>query len=148
MRLPLTFRFDAGPHARHASRARSWLLLVAIVPSLTFLGHWPELRVDIPGTNSYLVLPGGEADHASGHSHNDAGGPAEEHQHEQHCHANVASCSDIPFTGVSAFAMLAAAVAFLAISGQLVLVSPRIWQPERALQVDPSTPPPKRVALA
>lgn len=80
----------------------SWAMACAILPSLLFLGHW-SLRFDLPGTSARLVvLPGEEhsADHDSPHgqSSNDA--------HERHCHGDAASCSDVPFAGGSAFALL------------------------------------------
>ncbi len=59
-------------------------LLVALLPTLLFMGH--SLR---PGT-----MPIDSARAAAGSA---ATGPAH-HDHEQHCHEGLASCSDQPVT--------------------------------------------------
>ncbi len=59
-------------------------LLLALLPTLLFMGH--SLR---PGT-----MP---IDSAAGVIDASATGPAH-HEHEQHCHEGLASCSDQPLT--------------------------------------------------
>lgn len=124
---------------RDRTRAVVWLLLIGILPSLTFMGHWPALHVDIPGTNLYLGLPDvGES--ARGHQ----GGQS----HENHCHESVASCSDQPITGISAFALLAESVALIGVAGALVAVAARWWQPRRPVSLLPELQPPRLPAFA
>lgn len=117
-----------------------------MLPTLTFLGHW-SLHVDVPGTNLYvLIVPGGDdqADvHAAGHPDDDG------HSHERHCHAGVASCSDIPFTGASPFALLSDSLAYLGALGALTVLALSFWCPGATASVSPDLEPPRRkLALA
>ena len=91
------------------TNSRSLLLLVAILPALTFLGHWPALVFPVPGVEAVIAVPffGHDGNSFAADSH------ANEQEHEQHCHANASSCSDVPFTGASAFALMNTAVASL-----------------------------------
>jgi hypothetical protein len=137
-------------------RLVSWWLLIAILPALTFLGHWPETRIDIPGTNAWFVVPltGGHDDGA--HEHAGAGaqsrgtttiGTEDPDAHARHCHADAASCTDAPFTGASAFALLCESVALLGAAGvQFALVS-AWWRPSRVLSTAPDLRPPRPLAF-
>jgi len=122
-------------------RFRTWALLLALLPALTFLGHW-SLHVDVPGTNLYVVVVPGEP--AQAHTHDgkqqDSG-----QSHERHCHAGVASCSDIPFTGASPFALLSDSVAYLGAFGALTALALLFWRPGATASVGPDLQPPKPV---
>jgi hypothetical protein len=112
--------------------ARQMLLLVAILPSFTFLGHW-GLQFDVPGTDDYVVLVPG-ASHEDQH---------EVGQHENHCHLNAATCTDIPFTGASPFALLHASVAYLGATALLLAFALNAWRPSSGATVDPDLRPPR-----
>jgi hypothetical protein len=120
-----------GMVARIGARA----LLIAFLPSLLFLGHW-TIRFDIPGTDLYVGMP------ESAHVHTEGDG----HDHAQHCHANVASCSDVPFTGASAFALMSESVAYLGFGGVLLALGLCWWTPSRTATVAPEPTPPRRGA--
>lgn len=124
----------ALPSPRISQRV-SILLLLSLLPMLTFMGHWPS-AVDIPGTNQYLSIPlAGHQAHDDGHG--------EEHSHTQHCHGNSASCSDVPvFAGVS-FALMAEALALSVAAGLVWAVAIRWWQPRRSNSLVPELQPPK-----
>lgn len=127
-----------------APRFRSWALVVALLPTLTFLGHW-TLQFDIPGTNLFvLVVPGETAPDA--HTHDGGTQPGDNHSHEQHCHAGVASCSDIPFTGASPFALLNDSLAYLGACGALTVLAVLFWRPVASASVSPDLRPPRLLA--
>lgn len=125
-------------------RTRQLALLLAYLPSLLFIGHWP-LAVDIPGTDLYIGLPLTPA--ARSHA-----GPTtpegEGHDHAQHCHADLGACSDVPFTGASPFALLSEAVAFLGAAGLLLFVACGPWRPHHVMTVLPGRRPPRPLAFA
>ena len=94
-------------------RRRRWwsaLLLVALLPSALFLGHW-GLVATVPILDAQIVLVPAEAghhDHPSGdHGQEDSAA------HSRHCHGGVATCSDVPYAGASGFALLSKSVALL-----------------------------------
>jgi len=127
-------------------RWRSRLLLFAILPTLTFLGHWPVLSVTVPGLALSLTVPfvsEETLDHATPISGPVLGSSSDAQEHSQHCHANVATCTDIPFTGGSAFALLGEAVAFLGAAAILVALSMRPWRPTHESAVPPELRPPR-----
>lgn len=88
-----------------AARTGSAVLFVALLPSLTFFGHW-SLRVEIPGTGYYV----GATPAADAHS-------SEGHDHSKHCHENMATCSDVPFAGGATVALLQDQVSVLHLLG-------------------------------
>ena len=54
-------------------RIGSWLVLVlALLPAITYMGHWPAAGVDL---------------------HADAHGPSTAAEHEAHCHGGVSHCA-------------------------------------------------------
>lgn len=108
-----------------------WVLLVALLPSLAFLGHW-TLQISIPGTEFYLGLPGPAAQDYS------AGG-----DHEAHCHGDSASCSSAPFAGASAVAVLSQSAAFLGAAAALIALATLTWRPSRELTLAPDRRPPR-----
>ena len=63
--------------------------------------------------------------------------------HERHCHAGVASCSDIPFTGASPFALLSDSLAYLGAFGALTALALLFWRPRSAASVDPESAAPE-----
>lgn len=139
-----------------ARRQRGWVLLIAILPTLTFLGHWPRIEIPLPGTGAHVVLPFLQGDHvaidqADTVLHND-GPTARPHEHEEdhgrHCHANAASCSDVPFTGASAFAMMHAAAASIGAESPATAIATTWWQPHGAFAVDPEIQPPRAASFA
>lgn len=118
---------------------RAWALLVAFLPTLTFLGHW-TLHIDIPGTNEYLLIVPGEPAHADSHADEHS---SQSENHDRHCHAGVASCSDIPLTGISAFALLNDSIAYLGATGALIVLAAIAWRPRTLNSIDPDLQPPR-----
>jgi hypothetical protein len=120
-----------------------WLLLVGYLPSLTFLGHVP-LDFNIPGTTWYIGMP-----EIAGHSgHNDStagmnGNAASEHLHDQHCHTDMGSCSDAPYTGSASFALVAAVITLLGAATAAFALTARWWRPSFAISAPPLVPPPR-----
>jgi hypothetical protein len=127
--------------AKRNGLAREWLLLIAILPSLTFLGHW-EIDIPVSGTAWYVAFPGA---HTADHHHDDGSGGGDHEEHDRHCHANFSSCADVPFTGASPFAVLAECVALLGAAGTLVLLAATAWQPGKLLDIIPEPRPPRFV---
>lgn len=123
---------DGRPRALAAlvprAAAMRWLLFAAMLPSLTFLGHWP-LRIDVPGTNLYVGLP----------ETADPGG----HDHTKHCHADAASCSDTPLTTTASIGMLADSLSFAGVSAPLIPLTLAHLPGADQAHVGPMNPPPK-----
>jgi hypothetical protein len=116
-----------------AARFQHLLLLVGILPSLTFLGHW-TVQFDIPGTNSYVLVVPGEA-------HDDL--HEDVHTHESHCHASAATCTDIPFVGASPFALMHDSVIYLGVAAVLIVLGLNTWRPRKSTTVAPLLQPPQ-----
>ena len=57
------------------------------------------------------------------------------------CYA--ASCTDVPFTGVSAFALMSESAALLGAGGALLLLVLALWAPTRNLAPLPALQPPR-----
>lgn len=123
-----------------SQRAASFALIIALLPTLTFLGHW-TLHIDVPGTNLYLVLVPAEPE--SAHTHTDTAEHEDGGSHSQHCHTSAASCSDIPFTGASPFALINDSLAHLGEAGALIAIALALWRPWRSLQIAPELLPPR-----
>lgn len=128
------------PQAWLARRLPRWALLAALLPSLSFAGHWTP-HVHIPGTDFYLGLP----ETSAAHSHFTT--PSKGGDHEAHCHTGAASCSDVPFTGVSAFAVLSQTVALLGATMALIALANFAWRPNRTLALVPEPKPPRARAF-
>jgi len=130
---------------RAAVRKIALGLFLSMLPTLTYFGHWPEVYLDIPGTGLVLGLPGSGA-----HAHTPTGAEEDgaEGAHRDHCHAESASCSDVPFTGVSAFAMVNRAIAVLGATGMLTLLAVRWWKPVYSHPLVPELQPPRRFATS
>ncbi len=117
-------------------RAALWLLL-ALLPMLTFAGHWPS-HIDIPGTNLYVTLPFA----SQAHDHAGAGD-----DHGRHCHANAANCSDVPAAAGVSFALMNETIATLGVGALMVAIALASWQAPPALAISPELRPPKRAPL-
>lgn len=125
---------------KRGRRVREWALLVALLPSLTFVGHWRP-HVDIPGTNLYVGLPA-PAGESQPHTHSGQtrdGGD----DHASHCHANASSCTDVPYVGASAFALLTESASFIGAAVVLTAVALAAWRPHRTLAIAPEPRPPR-----
>ena len=102
-------------------RPTTAVLLLALLPSLLFLGHW-QLELAVPSFASHVLLvPGEGAAHQSAHEddHESGKGAA----HARHCHGGAATCSDVPYAGGSGFALLSEAVAPLTSPPTVVAVN-------------------------
>ncbi len=121
-------------------RRLALVLLFALLPTLSYFGHWPEVSFAIPGSSLVLGLPGSAAHTHAADPGSGAGG------HTSHCHSEAASCSDAPFTGVSAFAMLNETVAFLGAAGLLTLLALCWWRPVSSQPLSPELRPPRALA--
>jgi hypothetical protein len=138
----LSARFDSPG----AIRRLGLLLLLSFLPSLTFLGHWPRVEIPIPGSDSYILVPGTGVEESThpAHSHDDGGSiGGQAHTHEQHCHANLASCSDVPLTTISPVAHMAEAIGLLGADGAFTAVHPVDRNPGPENTVEPQLQPPK-----
>jgi len=129
-------------------RWRSKFLLIAILPALTFFGHWPVITIHVPGAALDLTVPfvSEESAHeqAAGTAAGaGAGSSSDAHEHAQHCHADAGSCTDVPFTGASAFGLLDDTVAFLGAGALLTLIVATAWRPGRDAPIDPDLRPPR-----
>jgi len=110
-------------------RRFSWVLFLALLPSLSFFGHWPE-QFAIPGTAYAIAIPG-------------AAGGAEAHDHASHCHAEAASCSDAPAAAGVSFALMNESLTLLVAGGVLVLLALRWWVPGEDHPLSPEPAPPR-----
>ncbi|MBE7520623.1 MAG: hypothetical protein HS107_15415 [Thermoflexaceae bacterium] len=90
----------------------SKLLFLSLLPTLLFVGHW-SLHIEIPGTHYYVGAPTLSAEAAAANHHGGSSGQHSSHDHEQHCHANAATCADAAAVPVAPVAHLADAVAAL-----------------------------------
>jgi hypothetical protein len=115
-------------------RQVSWTLLIALLPTLLFFGHWPDIQFSLPGTGLTLAVPFISHDHS---------GAPDEDGHTQHCHANVGTCTDVPFTGASAFAYLSESVAALGIAAAFIGLVALCWRPLADQSVAPELQPPR-----
>ncbi len=120
------------PRVLGAARSRrlALVLLVALLPTVSYFGHWPALTLPIPGTAYVLTLPFSGEDAAPG-------------DHAAHCHGESAGCTSGAGAGTIALALLAAAIALVLPAGPLVPVpvgcSPRL----RARYLRPEHGPPR-----
>ncbi|MCO5202116.1 MAG: hypothetical protein M9925_10485 [Chloroflexi bacterium] len=121
-------------------RRASWILVLALLPTLTFFGHWPE-QISLPGTGYYLAIPGSSPVAPDGTAN---GG----HDHSSHCHADAATCSDVPATAGVSFAILNETVALFGAGGLFVLLALRWWVPGEGFTPSPELEPPRALAHA
>ena len=120
----------------------SWMLFVALLPTLLFFGHRPDVHVSLRGSGLTLTAPFiGHSRGGAEVTDTESGGTVA--HHDQHCHANVGSCSDVPFTGISAFALLSESVSCIGRAGALVGLECSSWQPTAEATVPPRLRPPR-----
>lgn len=116
-------------------RRISILLLLSLVPMLTFMGHWPG-SVPIPGTDQYLSIPlAGHQTHDDSHE--------DSHAHEQHCHGNSSSCSDVPAMAGVSFALMNEMLALTVSAGLLWAIALQWWRPRGSNSLLPELLPPR-----
>ncbi len=118
-------------------RRASWILVLALLPTLTFFGHWPA-ELSIPGTGYYLALPGAAPASVEGDGHD----------HSRHCHADAASCSDVPAAAGVSFALLNESLALFGAAGLFVLLALRWWKPGEGFTPSPELEPPRALIRA
>jgi len=128
---------------RQAARNRLFagLMLLAILPAVTYFGHWEIPHLGIPGTDLYIALPGNSPPTAErGHSH-----AADTSDHSRHGHGTSGE-------GASASAPATAAVFNEAVMffGLMVVAAVALfaWRPSRILTITPVLQPPRAFALA
>ncbi|MDZ7729705.1 MAG: hypothetical protein U5Q44_16735 [Dehalococcoidia bacterium] len=114
------------------------VLLFALAPSVTYVGHWP-LRVDIPFTNYYWGFP--EA--WGSHTHSSHGGE----DHGSHCHGE-SSCTTKPVTSGAGFALVAETLLLLGAGALLLRLQTRERRLHAAGDPAPEPPPPRPARLA
>lgn len=102
---------------------------------LTFAGHW-SIELPVPGTSLRVQLPLVEA---GAHQHDGHAQPG----HEDHCHADAGSCSDVPVTSLASVALLHETIAFVTAGGRLEPLASGYWQPSHSEIVTPETTPPR-----
>jgi hypothetical protein len=119
-------------HSRN-ERLRSWLLLVALAPILTFMGHWPG-SLPIPGTDLFVTVP------FAGQAADSEGG---EHSHGQHCHGDSDGCSDAPVAANVGLALLSTPLSPAGASGIFVALMLLWWQPKSSTAIGPELQPPR-----
>ena len=110
------------------------LLLLALLPSLLYLGHW-ELSFDIPHTNLYWEMPliGQSRLHDDGEAH------------ENHCHGDGECASASSIAGV-AIALLSRVLGLIGANGLLSLVAVLSVMPVQRPGDAPVPPPPRGAA--
>ena len=122
--------------ARRFSAFAPCVLLVAFIPMLTFMGHWPA-TVSIPGTSYEVAVPLAGASHSDGHADEESSG------HVNHCHGGVASCGDAPAGAGVSLSLYQDPVAVATVSLALIAVWLAAWQPRRSIAIAPELLPPK-----
>jgi hypothetical protein len=127
---------SAYPTPRRQPLRISVVLLAALLPMLTFFGHWDELGIT---PHSHAAH-----EHDERTTHASPGQPHHHHaEHASHCHVDLASCADVPLTALTGFALLNDSLAVLGEAGVLIPVNSRPEQRPRANVVRPAVPPPR-----
>lgn len=121
------------------------MLVVALLPMLTFFGHWPAIEAAIPGTSYVARVPLTGPTYGSGQAstHIHTGEESAPHDHSQHCHADVEGCSDTPVPGLSTVTMLQQELSYL---GAATVACARCMAPAsplRPVTLVPLDPPPR-----
>ena len=108
------------------------LLLVALLPTLLFAGHWqPSLSIPIPGTGYSLGAPAVQ-DHAA-HAGDHAG----------HCHSESAGCSQSPASQQAPVADFREMATTIGLSALAILAVALSWRPTRSYEPVPEVRPPR-----
>lgn len=137
---------------RRLQRVVSWLLLLSLLPMVTFFGHWPALALAVPGTGFELRVPFSGSPPAAaapgGHVHADGSGHDHGGDHEAHCHASMASCGDARVGGAAPVTVLLETVVLLLSGGPWVAVAARGAGGLRPAAAAVDEPPPRHCSLA
>ncbi len=124
---------------RKTEQRLAWLLLAALLPMLTFMGHWPA-TLPLPGTNFYLTVPlAGAAPNAQS---------AGSHSHGDHCHGESSECGDSGSSSSAGPAFLSERPIGLSLSAALIALALLWWRPADAASPGPELRPPRRPVLA
>lgn len=118
-----------------ANRRIPLLLLCALLPTLTFFGHWPSVALPIPGTRYVLSIPFASETPAAG-------------DHHQHCHSESAQCSSGPGSLALGISLLAAAIAVALPGGVLRPMAADCRRLVLQNTPSPEPSPPRTVALS
>lgn len=117
-----------------SQKRRSWLLLLALAPILTFMGHWPT-SLPIPGTDMFVSVPmaGQAADPEKG----------SEHSHGRHCHSDSKGCGDAPAAAGAGLALLSTPMLQFGATGMFLVVALLWWRPKSSAANGPELQPPR-----
>jgi hypothetical protein len=130
-----------------SSRVRHLILIVALLPMLTYLGHWPAIEFPIPGTGAYWQLPfsegWGTGHGEDGHSRSHRSTGSDDGNHAQHCHTDMGSCLHATIGAIAAAAILLASLAFIGQASRFVAWEMRAATPVKDWLSAPLTPPPQ-----
>lgn len=125
---------DAPKGSPARPQRASWVLLLALMPMLTFMGHWPS-SLPIPGTGLYVTVPlAGPAPNA---------GSEEHHDHSKHCHGEAASCADAPVAAGVGLALMNTLVSIPPATGLLFITVLVAALPLRSNTLAPEPRPPR-----
>lgn len=120
------------------------LMLLALLPMLTFMGHWPRITVDLPGDSEFVLSPGSQHGSESiAHTHTGDGASEDDGHHGEHCHSGVATCTDIPFTGGVTVLNLQEAVLSIGLSAAAFRASDLAGAALTSAAIDPDLQPPR-----
>lgn len=115
-------------------------MLLAVLPAITYFGHWEIPHVAIPGTDLYIGLPGTSTSPEGGHSH-----ASDTSDHSRHGHGESGKGASTGAPTIAA--VLNEAVMFfglMAVAGVALLA----WRPSRVLTIAPPLQPPRAFVLA
>ncbi len=116
-------------------------MLFAILPAVTYFGHWEIPQLGIPGTNLYIGLPEtSPSTPERGHSH-----AADTSDHSRHGHGESGKGASSGATTIAA--VLGEAVMFFGLMA-VAAVALFAWRPFRVLTVAPPLQPPRAFVLA
>lgn len=113
-------------HRSPRHRSLALVLALALLPTITYFGHWPMVVIPIPGTAYALTIPFASEEAAPG-------------DHAAHCHGESARCSSGAGGSAIALGLLAATIAIALPSGIFAAARPAGRQRPRTH--DPSLEP-------
>lgn len=112
----------------------AWILFYAILPTITFAGHW-DVQVRFPGTATTVGF-------APSHTHaSSASGEAA--AHSDHCHVDAAGCSDQPLVSGASVAHFRESLASAVVMGEVHGYFLATLVPPEGASVGPDLPPPR-----
>jgi hypothetical protein len=86
---------------------------------LTFMGHWPRVVIPLPG-DAYLAVPFTGSPGHDGHHHSHGSPEGDAAEHERHCHAAAATCSNFQTSASAPVAVVRDTLAFLGANAPLL----------------------------